>query len=44
VALIEGPALAGLAKKLLITGGLAGSTVAVAIAVADPKEFAAVRV
>jgi hypothetical protein len=33
-----------MALKEPITGGLAGSTVALALAVADPKEFVAVSV
>ena len=38
-----GPTVAGLAKKAVITGGFAGTTVAVAVAVELPKEFVAVN-
>jgi hypothetical protein len=44
VVLIPGPTLAGLARKELIAGGFAGTTVAVVVAVADPKELVAVKV
>src|ERR1035438_2626026 len=37
VVLMPGPTVAGLAKKAVITGGFAGTTVAVAVAVDVPK-------
>src|ERR1019366_352338 len=43
VVLMPGPTVAGLAKKAVITGGFAGTTVAVAVAVELPKEFVAVN-
>jgi threonine/homoserine/homoserine lactone efflux protein len=44
VVLIPGPTLAGLARKEVITGRLAGATVVVAVALAVPKELVAVKV
>jgi hypothetical protein len=41
---IPGPTVAGLAKKAVIAGGFVGTTVAMAVAVAVPKELVAVRV
>src|SRR5664279_1073114 len=43
VVLIPGPTVAGLAMKAVINGGLAGTTVAVAVAVDVPKELVAVN-
>jgi hypothetical protein len=43
VVLMPGPTVAGLAKKAVINGGLAGTTVAVAVAVDVPKELVAVN-
>jgi hypothetical protein len=44
VILVPGPATVGLAEKEVITGGFAGSAVAVVVAVADPNELVAVSV
>src|ERR1017187_7609059 len=43
VALMPGPPVAGLARNAVIKGGLAGTTVAVAVAVDVPKELVAVN-
>src|ERR1035441_9993891 len=43
VVLMPGPTVAGLARKAVIDGGLAGTTVAVAVALDVPKELVAVN-
>jgi hypothetical protein len=43
VVLMPGPTVAGLAKKAVISGGLIGTTVAVAVALDVPKELVAVK-